>query len=54
MTYPKLNIDPYLLKIKNKEDEIKELKYKTEKHDHEKVVNSFETGNEYYKKKHKS
>ena len=34
MSCPNLpNEDPFLLKITTKEDEIKELKYKTEKHE---------------------
>ena len=33
--YPKLIKDPELLKIKTKDDEIKDLKFKTEKHDQE-------------------
>ena len=38
ITYPKFNYDPELLKIKTKDDEIKELKYKTERDDHEKKL----------------
>ena len=34
-TYPKINNEPELLKIKTKVEEIKNLKYQTEKHDHE-------------------
>ena len=34
-TYPSLKNDPELLKIKAKDDEIKDLEYRTEKHDHE-------------------
>ena len=30
MTDPNLNIDPELLRVKTKDDEIKEFKYKTE------------------------
>ena len=33
-TYPSLNNDPQLLKITTKDDEIKDLKCKSEKHDH--------------------
>ena len=36
-TYRDLNNDLELLKIKTKDDEIKDLKYKTEKHDHENI-----------------
>ena len=36
-TFPNINnIDPNLLKIKTKNEEIKDLKYKTEKRDHSK------------------
>ena len=36
MSYPVLrNDDPNLLKITNKDDEIKKLKYKTQKLDHD-------------------
>ena len=39
-TLPNLkNEDPTLLKITTKDDEIKELKYKTKKHGHENIVN---------------
>ena len=46
-----LNFEPVLLKIKTRDDEIKKLKYQTEKHDHE---NSLKSDNESYKKKYKS
>ena len=49
-TYPSLNNDPELLKLKTKDDEIKDLKYKSEKHDHENILKSLKIGNEYYKK----
>ena len=35
MIYPKLNIDPEMLKLTTKGDEIKERKYKREKHVHD-------------------
>ena len=50
-TYPNLNIEPEILKIKTREDEIKNLKYRTEKHDHENILKSLKIDNEYYKKK---
>ena len=53
-TYPNLNNDPELLKIKTKDDEIKDLKYETEKHDHENILKSLKIDNEYYKRKYKS
>ena len=45
MAYPNLNNDPKLLKIKTKDDEIKDFKDKTEKHDHEKILKSLEIVN---------
>ena len=51
MAHPNLNDDPELLKIKTKDDQIKELQYKTEKHDYENIVKSLKIDNEYYKKK---
>ena len=53
-TYPNLISDPELLKIKTRDDEIKNLKYQTQKHDHEKILKSLKIDNEYYKKKYKS
>ena len=35
--YPDLKNDVELLKIKTKDDQIKELQYKTEKHNHENI-----------------
>ena len=52
--YPNLDKEPELLKIKTRDDEIKNLKYQTEKHDHETISNSIKIDNEYYKKKYKS
>ena len=38
-TYPNLNeSEPTVLKIKRRDDEIKNLKYQTEKHDHENIL----------------
>ena len=42
------------MKIKTRDDEIKNLKYQTEKHDHENILKSLKVDNEYYKKKYKS
>ena len=53
-TYPDLKNDVELLKIKTRDDEIKNLKYQTEKHDHENILKSLKSDNEYYKKKYKS
>ena len=49
-TYPILNIEPELLKIKTRDDEIKNLKYQTEKHDHENIFKSLKIDNENYKR----
>ena len=37
MAYPNLNNVPELSKIETGDHEIKDLKYQTEKHDHEKI-----------------
>ena len=54
-TYPNLKTDDVeSLKIKTKDDQLKELQYKTEKHDHENILKSLKVDNESYKKKFKS
>ena len=53
-TYPSLNNEPELIKLKTRDDEIKRLKYQTEKHDHQKILKSLKIDDEYYKKKYKS
>ena len=53
-TYSNLNIEPELSKIKTEDVEIKNIKYQTEKHDHENISKSLKIDNEYYKKKYKS
>ena len=50
-TYPDLKNDVELLKIKTKDDQLKELQYKTERHDHENILKSLKVDNDYYKKK---
>ena len=52
--YPDLKNDVELLKIKTKDDQIKELQYKTERHDHENILKSLKSDNAYYKKKYNS
>ena len=42
------------MRIKTKDDQLKELQYKTERHDHENILKSLKSDNEYYKKKYKS
>ena len=51
-TYPIL-INIQQLSKKTKDDEIKELKDKTEKYDHEIILNFLQIGNGYYEKKYK-
>ena len=53
-TYSDLENEPELLKIKTRDDEIKNLKYQTEKHDHENILKSLKSDNEYYKKNYKN
>ena len=54
-TYPNLkNDDVEFIKIKTKNDHLKELQYKTERHDHENILKSLKVDNECYKKKYKS
>ena len=43
-----------LLEVKTKDDQLKELQYKTEKHDHEIILKSLKIDNGYYRKKYKS
>ena len=52
--YPDLRNEPDLLKIKTRDDEIKNLKYQTEKHDHENILKTLKIDNYYYKKKYKN
>ena len=39
-TYPDLKNEPDLLKIKTKDDQLKELQYRTEKHDFDNILNT--------------
>ena len=48
--YPDLKSEPELLKIKSKGDQLKELQYKTEKHDFENILKNLKADNEEYKK----
>ena len=53
--YPNLKTDDVeLLKIKTRDDEIKNLNYQTEKHDSEIILKSPKIDNECYKEKYKS
>ena len=53
-TYPDLQNEPELLKIKTRDDEINNLKYTQEKHDYENILKSLKADNESIKKKYKS
>ena len=53
-TYPNINNEPELIKIKTRDDEIKNLKYQREQHDHENLLKSLKVDNEYYTKKYKN
>ena len=53
-TYPDLKNEPSLLKITTKDDTIRELQYKIEKHDNENILKSLKIDSDYYKKKYKS
>ena len=53
-TYPILNNDPDLLKVKTKDDEIKDLKHTTEKQDYEIIIKSLKIDSEFYETKYKS
>ena len=53
-TYPILNNDPDLIKIKMKDDEKKDLKHRTEKQDYGNIIKSLKIDSEYYKTKYKS
>ena len=52
-TYPNIYNEPDILKIETRDDEIKNLKYQSEKHDHENTLKSLKFDNKYYKKKYK-
>ena len=51
MIHPSLKRDPELLTIKTKDDEIKELKHRPEKHVYVWISTSMRTDNDCYKKK---
>ena len=53
MAYPNLKKDPELLKIKTRDDEIKDLRYRLEKHDHENSLESLKIDHDYHKNKYK-
>ena len=45
--YPILNNEPELLKMKTRDDEIKNLKHQTVEHDYENMLQSLKIDNEY-------
>ena len=51
MAYPDKINDPELFKIKTEDDEIKDKKCKTEKHDHESLLDSLKVDSDFYWKK---
>ena len=53
-TYPNLNNEPELLEIKTRDDEIRNLKNQTEKHDHENILKALKFDIEFYTKKYKT
>ena len=53
-SYPNLGSEPEKLNMKTRDDEIKDLKYKTEKRDYENMVKSLKNNNDYYRKKNES
>ena len=53
-THPNLNNDPELLNIKTGDDEIKDLRHKSEKYDYDIILKSLKVDIQYYKKKYKN
>ena len=53
MAYRNLNTDPELLRSQTKDDESRESKYKTETHDHEKILKTLKVNIDHNKKKHR-
>ena len=52
--YPNINNEPEELKIKTGDNEIENLNYQTQKHDHGNVLKSLKIDNEYYRRKYKN
>ena len=46
MAYPIMKKEPEILKIKTKDDESKNLKYQTEKHDHKNILKKMKVDSE--------
>ena len=53
-TYPNLNNEPEFLTINSRDDEIRNLKYQSEKYNYENILKSLKIDNDYCKKKYKS
>ena len=53
-TYSNLTNDRELLRIKTKDDQLREVENKTVKDDLENILKSLKYDNEYYKKKYKN
>ena len=53
-TYLDLKNEPELLKIRTRDDEIRNLKYQTERYDFENILKYLKVDNIYYKKKYKN
>ena len=49
-TDPNIKNEPELLKIKTRDDDIKNKKIVQEKYDHENILKSLKIDNDYYKK----
>ena len=53
-TYPNIYNEPEFPEIKTRNDEVKESKHQSEKHDFENILKSPKNDNESYKRKYKS
>ena len=53
MAYANTN-EPEILKTKTRDDETKNIKNQTEKHDLENILKSLKNDNDYYKNKYKN
>ena len=52
--YPNILNEPELLKIKTRDEEFKNLKNQTVKHDNESILKSLKIDNQFYRRKYKS
>ena len=51
--YPDIKNEPELLKLRTRGDEMKNLKYQTERHNHENILKSLKVDNDNHKEKYK-